>query len=105
MAKNTISKQDKKFFTSIPSWDYFIVIISNLIIFFATLHPFNFQLSGSWSIRDLLTDFNNSSFFQDQVNNVLLFMPFGFGLASILQRKKINILGQLLIAVMLSATL
>lgn len=105
MAKNTISKQDKKFFTSIPNWDYFIVIISSLIIFFATLHPFNFQLSGSWSIRDLLTDFNNSSFFQDQVNNVLLFMPFGFGLASILQRKKIKILGQLLITVTLSATL
>ncbi|MDJ0697495.1 MAG: VanZ family protein [Mastigocoleus sp. MO_167.B18] len=105
MAKNTITKQAQKFLINIPNWDYFIVIISSFIIFFATLHPFNFHLSDSWSIRDLLTDFNNSSFFQDQVNNVLLFMPFGFGLGSILQRRKIKLIGQLFTTTVLSATL
>lgn len=105
MTKGTIKQQGVKILRSILVGDYIIVIISIFIVLFATLHPFNFQFSSSWSIRGLFTDFSNSSFFQDQVNNVLLFMPFGLGLASILQRKGFKLLGQIITVIFLSATL
>ena len=108
MKRKTINKQGQKLLKLLKNIfyiDYIIVIISSFIVFFATLHPFDFQISSSWSIRTLFTDFNNSSFFQDRVNNVLLFMPFGFGLASILQRKKVKLLGQISTVILLSATL
>lgn len=105
MNKNTINKQKKFFLQNIFPLDYIIVIFSIFVVFFATLYPFNFQFSSSWSIRDLFLDFNNSSFFQDQVNNVLLFMPFGLGLVSILQRKRVKILGQIITVIFSSAAL
>ena len=105
MAKKKINTQGKNLLPEIFAGDYIIVIISSFIVFFATLYPFNFQFSSSWSIRELFVDFNNSSFFQDQVNNVLLFMPFGFGLASILQRKGVKLLGQVITVIFLSAAL
>ena len=105
MTKKTINNQEKTSFHNLFYIDYILVIISSFIVLFATLYPFNFQFSSSWSIRNLFFDFNNSSFFQDQVNNVLLFMPFGLGLASILQRKRVKLLGQIITVVISSAAL
>ena len=63
-----------------------LVILSILAVVVATLYPFNFSLPDNISKRELVNSFDNNSFFNDQVNNVLLFLPLGFGLTGLLQR-------------------
>jgi VanZ family protein len=85
--------------------DLILVIVSILAVAIATLYPFNFSIPENFSPSTLLNRFDNTSFFQDQVNNVLLFMPFGFGLTSILLRTRIPGLIPILIVVVASANL
>ncbi|BAY82384.1 hypothetical protein NIES267_18640 [Calothrix parasitica NIES-267] len=80
-----------------------LVIFSVLAVLVATLYPFNFALPDSISKRELVNSFDNNSFFSDQVNNVLLFLPFGFGLTGVLQRRKTKLILQL-VAVTLAST-
>jgi glycopeptide antibiotics resistance protein len=87
------------------SLDFFIVILSILIVLVATLYPFNFSISGNLSIRKLLNSFDNTSFIIDQVNNLLLFMPLGFGMASILKRQNLKISAKLTIIIAISLCL
>ncbi|MBW4688431.1 MAG: VanZ family protein [Komarekiella atlantica HA4396-MV6] len=85
--------------------DLLIVIISILLVLFATLHPFNFSVPDSFSLVKLFASFNNTSYFQDQVNNVLLFIPIGFSLTSLLQKLRMKIVVQIFIATLVSAGL
>ncbi len=82
-----------------------MILISTLLILLATLYPFNFSFSDRFSLGDIFASFNNASSFEDQVNNVLLFMPLGFCLSSGLQRLKITTILQILIIVLISASL
>jgi len=51
-----------------------------------TLFPFNFSFKDGFSIK--VTDsFDNSSSLSDQLGNVLLFLPLGFGLACCYRQK------------------
>ncbi len=82
-----------------------LVIFSILAVVIATLYPFNFSLPDSLSKRELVDSFDNNSFFNDQVNNVLLFLPFGFGLTGFFQRRKIRLFHQIIAAIFASAAL
>ncbi|MEM6400070.1 MAG: VanZ family protein [Cyanobacteria bacterium P01_D01_bin.116] len=82
-----------------------LVILSILAVLVATLYPFNFALPDSISKRELVNSFDNNSFFSDQVNNVLLFLPFGFGLTGLLQRRKVKLILQIATVALGSAVL
>ena len=82
-----------------------LVIFSILVVLVATLYPFNFALPDNISKRELVNSFDNNSFFSDQVNNVLLFLPFGFGLTGLLQRRKTKLILQLIAVTLASAAL
>jgi glycopeptide antibiotics resistance protein len=79
------------------SLDFFIVISSIFIVLFATLYPFNFSVPGNISLQKLLNSFDNTSFLIDQINNLLLFMPLGFGMTSILKRQNFKFPTKLII--------
>ncbi|MDY6896733.1 MAG: VanZ family protein [Cyanobacteriota bacterium] len=82
-----------------------LVIFSILVVLVATLYPFNFALPDSISKRELVNSFDNNSFFSDQVNNVLLFLPFGFGLTGLLQRSRTKLILQIAAVTLASAAL
>ncbi|AFY56495.1 VanZ like family protein [Rivularia sp. PCC 7116] len=82
-----------------------LVITSVVIVLAATLYPFNFALPDSISKRELVNSFDNNSFFNDQVNNVLLFLPLGFGLTGLLQKRKVKLVWQIFAAFLASAAL
>ncbi len=81
-----------------------LVIFSILAVVVATLYPFNFSIPDNLSKRELVNSFDNNSFFNDQVNNVLLFLPLGFGLTGLLQRKA-KLIVQIIAAILASAAL
>jgi glycopeptide antibiotics resistance protein len=87
------------------SSNFLIVITSILLVLFATLCPFNFSVPDSFSVAEVFASFNNTSDFQDQVNNVFLFVPVGFSLTSLLQRLRMRLLVQIFIATLISAGL
>ncbi|MEH2271343.1 MAG: VanZ family protein [Nostoc sp.] len=84
----------------------FLIIIANiLLVLLATLYPFNFSIPDSFSLPEFFASFNNSSDFQDQVNNFLLFMPLGFGFTRLLQKRRIKTKVQIFIVILVSAGL
>jgi VanZ family protein len=85
--------------------DTLLVIASIIVVAIATLYPFNFSIPQNLSFGAILASFDNISFISDQVNNVLLFMPLGFGLTSILQRTRVNALLQIVFIVIVGASL
>ncbi|TAE59724.1 MAG: VanZ family protein [Nostocales cyanobacterium] len=85
--------------------DLIFLILSILVITIATLSPFNFHFDHDWKITDFWLNFNHSSFFQDQLNNVLLFMPLGFCFAGLLQKQAIHLGLQVIIIFLFSAGL
>jgi glycopeptide antibiotics resistance protein len=78
------------------------VLATILVIVIATLYPFNFSFPHSFSVADFFDSFNHASSFQDKVNNVLLFMPFGFACANLLQKLKFRFILQILIVLLIS---
>ncbi len=86
-------------------FDLILIFASIFFISIATLHPFDFNFHRISSLSQILSSFNNASFFKDQINNLLLFMPLGFGLASFLEKNKLKIFWKILIILLLSAAL
>ncbi|NMG21092.1 VanZ family protein [Brasilonema bromeliae] len=87
------------------SGDVILIILSIVSVLIATLYPFHFHFPDSFSLPALVASFDNSSFFKDQVNNILLFTPLGFGFASLLQRMRMKPTSQFIIVIFLSAGL
>ncbi len=85
--------------------DRLLVIVSIIVVAIATLYPFNFSVPQNFSFGTILASFDNISFINDQVNNVLLFMPLGLGLASILQRIRVKAFLQILLVIIAGASL
>jgi glycopeptide antibiotics resistance protein len=85
--------------------DLILVIVSILLVLLATLYPFNFSFPDSFSLSALVASFDNASFFQDQVNNILLFTPLGFGFAGLLQRIRMKASNRFLTVILMSAGL
>lgn len=84
---------------------YLLCCCSILAVLIATLYPFNFSGVNEFSWRYFLLSFNNSSSFQDQVNNILLFMPLGFSLAIISQSRIRKITLQIILVILASLAL
>lgn len=86
-------------------WAFGILIISSLIILIATLTPFDFTTEGITLKSAARSFFQHDSDFKDIIANVLLFMPFGFGIAYELRQRKTHQVLILAIALVLSALL
>ena len=76
-------------------WAPVIFICSLLLVLVCTLEPFNFSLQAFQDGFSIRTDYCPSGFFQpsgvrDWVNNVVLFLPFGFGLAGLISRMRLG---------------
>lgn len=85
--------------------DIFLLFASAAVIVIGTLYPFNFTRPEDISLHQLRESFENSSSIGDQINNVLLFMPFGFAIANILWRYRTHLILQVLAATFGSAAL
>jgi len=79
-----------------------LFISSILLVIIATLFPFNFSLEDSFSFQELLDNFNNSTNLTDQISNVLLFMPLGFGLTCLLHKRGLGLTAKLAAAIFIS---
>ncbi|HLP91193.1 MAG TPA: VanZ family protein [Nostocaceae cyanobacterium] len=86
-------------------FDLVVISLTIIIIFIATLYPFNFSLLNSFSVVDLITSFNNSSSFEDMMNNILLFMPLGFFGASFFQKLRVPKIMQIFLIFLASMSL
>jgi len=82
-----------------------LLITSVLIVLIATLYPFNFFLIDGLSIQTIIASFNNTSSFQDIVNNILLFIPLGFSCAALLQKTRTKPGSKLFTVTIVSASL
>ncbi|KAB8319675.1 VanZ family protein [Tolypothrix campylonemoides VB511288] len=105
MKRRKIFSQLSNLDKSVLPGDFILVILSILVVLVATLFPFNFSFPDTFSLSELVASFDNSSFFKDQVNNVLLFAPLGFGFASLLQRIRMKPTIQFLAVILVSAGL
>ncbi|XHX76760.1 MAG: VanZ family protein [Stenomitos frigidus ULC029] len=84
-------------------WSLGIVGGSLGLIVLATLAPFNFALPDALSPAQIASQFlENASDLDDALANILLFMPFGFGLAGWLQKKNGTRLNRLLVILLTS---
>jgi glycopeptide antibiotics resistance protein len=89
----------------LQKYNWLLCLISILAVLLATLYPFDFSGFDSFSLSKIIISFKNASSFQDQVNNILLFMPLGFSLASVLQNLNIKKIRQILIVILASFSL
>lgn len=105
MNRRKIFSQLSSLDQSVLPGDFILVILSILVVLVATLSPFNFSFPDTFSLPELVASFDNSSFFKDQVNNILLFAPLGFGFASLLQRIRMKPTIQFLAVILVSAGL
>lgn len=92
---------NKRMFKAAPK----IVTASLVLLLFATLFPFNFSFENGFSFEKIIITFNNSTHLSDQVNNVLLFIPLGFGLTCLLHAKRLGATAKLAIVLFISAGL
>lgn len=83
-----------------------IVICSVLLILVATLFPFNFTFEDKLSLSAIIGRFKQTTtFLSDQIKNVFLFLPLGFGLMCWLQRARIGTAAKLATIVFISFSL
>ena len=83
-----------------------IVIGSVLLILIATLFPFNFTFEDKLSLSTIIGRFKQTTtFLSDQIKNVFLFLPLGFGLMCWLQRARIGTTAKLATVIFLSFSL
>jgi glycopeptide antibiotics resistance protein len=82
---------------------FFVTTIT--IVVTATLYPFNFSRIQLFSLAEVIANFNHSSTFQDKVNNILLFIPFGFSFANLLSKSSKTIIFKLCLVILVSFSL
>ncbi|KYC41918.1 hypothetical protein WA1_18040 [Scytonema hofmannii PCC 7110] len=87
---------DKRIFAK----DILMIFGSIFVILVATLYPFNFSSPNNFSIQKISSQFESTSNFIDQVNNILLFIPLGFSLSSYLQKIRIPLIGNILLVLL-----
>jgi len=86
-------------------WAENLVLTAAGLVLIATLSPFNFT-PQSLSLQAIVRKFfSHPSGLNDLVENVILFLPFGFGLAGLIRQKGFNGLGTVLIGAMVSSAL
>jgi hypothetical protein len=67
-----------------------IVTINVVLILIAALFPFDFDSRDNSSITNLVSRFYGWGDLYDWVQNILLFIPFGFSLASLMQKARLK---------------
>ncbi len=66
----------------------FIIAISLVAILFVTLLPFDFSIPYNFSLKYIYSNFLETTYIFDLIVNVILFIPFGLGLAAWLEKRK-----------------
>ena len=84
-------------------WSYFLLVAGFSFICAATLSPFNFIIPQS--LPSVVEGFRFGSYIKDYWQNILLFIPWGFGLAAVINFKQRRILIILIISLFGSAIL
>lgn len=74
----------------VEQWALGIVACSILLVLVTTLFPFNFSFKDGFAIKEIVNNFNNQSNLIDWLGNILLFVPFGFGVAGLSQKSKLR---------------
>lgn len=83
-----------------------IVICSILIILVATLYPFEFSFENGFKLTSVIGKFKQTStHLSDQIKNLFLFLPFGFGLMCLLHTRRIGTILKLVIVLASSCIL
>ncbi|NEQ84690.1 MAG: VanZ family protein [Moorea sp. SIO2I5] len=86
-------------------WVPRLVTGSVILVLIFTLFPFDFSVNDGFSIQTIVNSFHHSSNLNDWLNNILLFLPFGFGLTCLMQRTKLGSLGVIVTVLIASAGL
>lgn len=73
-----------------------LIVLTLVLIVVSTLYPFKFSLPGVSPLRVILHAFRTRSSVLDVFANVILFMPLGFGLASIIAKRHYTFFTKLL---------
>ena len=100
----------RQFFTQVSNFNklfinyQIITIFSSLVIIIGTLYPFNFTLPDHFSLQTIFESFDNSSFATDEIDNVLLFTPLGFGLTGLLRKSRMKSVSKFIIVIAISAS-
>ncbi len=90
----------------ISQWTLKIIISSFTLILFSTLFPFNFSFENRFFVKEIASKFEtNSSNLSDQIGNIWLFLPLGFGLSSLLQERRLGVSAKLAIIFIICASL
>ncbi len=83
-----------------------IVICSILIVLLATLYPFDFSFENGISITEIISKFKQTStHLSDQIKNLFLFLPLGFGLMCLLQNTRVRTTAKPIIVLLFSFSL
>ncbi|HIK31800.1 MAG TPA: VanZ family protein [Oscillatoriales cyanobacterium M59_W2019_021] len=83
-------------------WAKNIFVFGIVAVLFLTLLPFDFEKPQGSYLQEIVTSFGHHSDRTDLFSNLLLFIPFGFGLAGILEKRKIGF-GKAAIAITISS--
>lgn len=86
-------------------WKYYWLIASLSFISIATLSPFNFATTVNLSWQLIAESFRYGSSLKDYLQNILLFVPFGFSLSAIFSRSDRQSWIVILIALLFSGVL
>ena len=84
---------------SIFGWGKIVLITSLLLILYATLFPFYFseEITAGFELRLTKTDFLG-----DGIRNILLFLPFGFGLGCLIENRSFKRVTSIVIVLIVS---
>ncbi|NEP11015.1 MAG: VanZ family protein, partial [Symploca sp. SIO2C1] len=80
------SSSKTNFYELMEQWSPITVACGILLVLVTTLFPFNFAFPDDFALQKIVSSFQNQSNLSDWLGNVLLFIPFGFGLACLLQK-------------------
>ena len=94
-----------KFLIFLENKAYFIIISSSLIILFFTLLPFSFTSPAALSWSYIVNNFSRKTNSLDIIANMILFFPFGLGLAVLLNKTRKPVILQIIIILSFSLLL
>lgn len=105
MKKRNIQVVESNQRKSFNRWMTRLTVLGCLLVLFVTLFPFNFSNPANLSLRQTFETVNHSGNFIDQLANVVLFVPFSFGLTGLVRHIRPNSLQSLAIVLSSSASL
>lgn len=87
----------------LAKWGLGIVVGSLLLVVLATLFPFDFFLANGLSFTIIVSKLHGWGTVDDWGGNILLFVPFGLGLASVLQASSLKTAVKIVVVFIVSA--